>query len=136
MSKFNKSGIPPLIISNQDNKTSDKEIGLEFNYRNILDTITEGIYAISKNGRCLYANSACWRTLGYNSDSELLGQNMHNLIHHSHGDLTAYPSDSCKIGKAIKEGIEILPMMRCSGPNPELLFPYVTMPILNMKEGS
>ena len=108
MSKFNKSGVPPLIISNQDNTTSDKEIGLEFNYRNILDTITEGIYAIGKNGRCLYANSACWRTLGYNSDSDLLGQNMHSLIHHSHADLTAYPSDSCKIGKAIKEGIEII----------------------------
>jgi PAS domain S-box-containing protein len=108
MNEFSKSGSPPLIISDQDNTAGHNEIGLRFNYRNILDTITEGIYAIGKNGRCVYANSACWRTLGFNSDSELLGQNMHRLIHHSHADLTAYPAESCKIGKAVREGIEII----------------------------
>ncbi|MCC8424999.1 PAS domain S-box protein [Mucilaginibacter sp. UR6-11] len=108
MNEFTKSGVPPLIISDQDNTTAHNEIGLKFNYRNILDTITEGIYAIGKNGRCVYANSACWRTLGFNSDSELLGRNMHRLIHHSHADLTTYSADSCKIGKAVREGIEII----------------------------
>jgi len=108
MNEFTKSGVHQLIISDQDNTTGHTETGLKFNYRNILDTITEGIYAISKNGRCVYANSACCRTLGFSSDSELLGQNMHRLIHHSHADLTTYSADSCKIGKAILEGIEIV----------------------------
>ena len=108
MNEFSQSGSPLLITSDQDNSTGTNEAGLKFNYRNILDTITEGIYAIGKNGRCVYANSACWRTLGYHSDSELLGQNMHRLIHHSHADLTAYPVESCKIGKAVREGIEFI----------------------------
>ncbi|MHA4893777.1 sensor histidine kinase [Pedobacter sp. PWIIR3] len=108
MNEFNKSGFPPLIITGQTSKAGTNETGLTFNYRNILDTITEGIYAIGKTGRCVYANSACWRTLGFNSDSELHGKNMHSLIHHSHLDLTEYPAESCKIGKAIREGIEII----------------------------
>lgn len=108
MNEFTKSGFPPLIISDQENMAGPNEIGLRFNYRNILDTITEGIYAIGKNGRCVYANSACWRTLGFNSDSELLGRNMHKLIHHSHSDLTTYSPHSCKIGKAVRDGIEII----------------------------
>ena len=33
---------------------------------------------------------------------------MHRLIHHSHADLTAYPVESCKIGKAVREGIEFI----------------------------
>jgi PAS domain-containing protein len=87
MSECTQSGCPPLIISHQENTADPNAIGLKFNYRNILDTITEGIYAIGKNGKCVYANSACWRTLGFNSDSELLGLNMHRLIHHSHAPI-------------------------------------------------
>lgn len=108
MNEFSKSGFSPLIIADQDNTAGPNHNRLKFNYRNILDTITEGIYAIGKNGKCVYANSSCWRTLGFNSDSELLGQHMHRLIHHSHADLTAYPVESCKIGKAVREGIEII----------------------------
>ena len=108
MNKFTGSGLPPLIITEQVITAENNEAGLRFNYKNILDTITEGIYAIGKNGRCVYANTACWRTLGFNSDTELLGRNMHRLIHHSHADSTAYPTDSCKIGKAVRDGIEIV----------------------------
>ena len=108
MKEFIKSVPPQLIISDQGHSAVQSEIGLKFNYRNILDTITEGIYAIGKNGRCVYANTACWRALGFNSDSELLGRNMHKLIHHSHADLKKYSAASCRIGMAIREGIEIV----------------------------
>lgn len=109
MNDFSFLSSPPLIISDQnDDSIGHKAIGLKFNYRNILDTITEGIYTIDKNGVCVYSNNACWRMLGFNSASELLGQNMHSLIHHSHADLTIYTSQSCKIGKAVREGIEIV----------------------------
>jgi two-component system sensor histidine kinase/response regulator len=108
MNELSKSGVPNLIVSDQDYATGHNETGLIFNYRNILDTITEGIYAIGKSGKCVYANSACCRTLGFASDAELLNQNMHRLIHHSHADHTIYPAESCKIGRALRDGIEII----------------------------
>jgi hypothetical protein len=53
MNELSKSGVPNLIVSDQDYATGHNETGLIFNYRNILDTITEGIYAIGKSGKCV-----------------------------------------------------------------------------------
>lgn len=82
--------------------------GIQLNYRNILNTITEGIYAIDHNGLCVYANNACWQILGFGSGSDVLGQNMHRLVHYKHANGEVYPGRQCKIGKALREGIEIV----------------------------
>ena len=70
----------------------------------ILDSAAEAIYGIDTNGCCTFCNISCIKMLGYNSQEELLGKNMHRQIHHSRCDGTPFPLDECRIIQSIKEG--------------------------------
>lgn len=48
----------------------------------LLDSTVEGIYGVDLDGNCTYANKSCLNFLGYKSEDELIGKNMHNLIHY------------------------------------------------------
>lgn len=64
--------------------------------RTLLDTTTEGIYAVDADGLCTMANRAAGVCLGY-SPEELVDRNMHDLIHHTRRDGSAYPVEECPI---------------------------------------
>ncbi|MHC1759470.1 MAG: diguanylate cyclase [Negativicutes bacterium] len=72
--------------------------------RLILDSTAEAIYGIDLNGNCTFCNASCIKILGYNSQEELLGQNMHWKIHHSHRDGAVFPLEECKIFRAFMDG--------------------------------
>lgn len=72
--------------------------------RLLLDSTAEAIYGIDLHGNCTFCNPACLHLLGYNQPEELLGKNMHELIHHSHADKTPYPMAECLIFKAFLKG--------------------------------
>lgn len=71
----------------------------EERFRSLLDSTAEGIYGRDLEGNCNFANSACIRLLGYSSVDELLGRNMHELIHHSHPDGSPYPETECLMSR-------------------------------------
>ena len=50
-----------------------------------------GIYGTDLEGQCTFCNPAALNILGYKRSEELLGQNVHHLIHHTHRDGTPYP---------------------------------------------
>lgn len=66
----------------------------------LLNSMVEGVYGVDTNGNCTFVNQSFLRILGYQNDSELLGKNMHELIHHSHADGSPYPKSQCKIYRA------------------------------------
>ncbi len=68
--------------------------------RLLLDSTGEGIYAVDLEGNCTFANPACVKILGFEKDSDLLGQHMHNLIHHTRINGEPYPVEQCRIYKA------------------------------------
>ena len=70
----------------------------------LLDSTGEGIYGIDMDGNCTFANPACAELLGYDSDGDLLGRNMHELVHHTRPDGSAYPMVECQIYKAFRVG--------------------------------
>ncbi|HKV92631.1 MAG TPA: PAS domain S-box protein [Candidatus Angelobacter sp.] len=72
--------------------------------RLLLDSAAEAIYGIGLDGCCTMANAACARTLGYSQPDELLGKNMHVLLHHTRPDGTPYPIEDCRIFKAFRKG--------------------------------
>jgi diguanylate cyclase (GGDEF)-like protein/PAS domain S-box-containing protein len=72
--------------------------------RLMLNSTAEAIYGIDMEGNCTFANPACFKILGYADQEQLLGRNMHNLIHHSHADGTPMPVEVCKIYRAFREG--------------------------------
>jgi len=71
--------------------------------RALLLATGQGIYGTDLEGNCTFANPACLRLLGYETDAELLGQNMHGLIHHTRVDRTPYPVRECHIYQAFRE---------------------------------
>ncbi len=72
--------------------------------RLILDSTAEAIYGIDAEGRCTFANASCLKTLGYGRQEELLGRNMHALIHHSHRDGRPIRQDECRIFQVLAMG--------------------------------
>ncbi len=76
----------------------------EENIRLLLESTVEGIYGVDLDGNCTFANSSCVKILGYDDMNQLLGKNMHNLIHHTRKDGTPYPVEECRIYQAFREG--------------------------------
>ena len=72
--------------------------------RLLLDSTAEAIYGIDLEGCCTFCNSACVRALGYTRADELLGKNMHDLIHHTRADGTLMPVEECRIFRAFRAG--------------------------------
>ena len=70
----------------------------------LLESSSEGIYGIGPDHICTFINSAGARMLGYDS-SELIGRQLHALIHHHHADGSAYPWEACRLGLAVTSGI-------------------------------
>jgi len=63
----------------------------------LLNSAAEGIYGLDLEGNCTFFNPAGLKLLGYQSESELLGRNLHEITHHTRADGTPYPADECKI---------------------------------------
>ena len=71
--------------------------------RLLLDSAAEGIYGIDLQGNCTFSNLSCIRMLGFASVHDILGRNMHELIHHSYPDGRPMPVESCHIYQAFQE---------------------------------
>jgi PAS domain S-box-containing protein len=65
----------------------------------LLDSTGDGIYGVDLEGRCSFINKAGAKMLGYQPD-ELMGQDMHEAIHHSFPDGNPYPREQCPIYEA------------------------------------
>ncbi len=85
----------------------------------LLNSVPEAVYGIDLHGDCTFCNPACLRLLGYLDSSEFLGKNMHELMHHTRADGSAYPAERCKIYEAFRRGqgihIEDEVLWRCDG---------------------
>ncbi|MBT5660238.1 MAG: EAL domain-containing protein, partial [Rhodospirillaceae bacterium] len=73
----------------------------------LLNSTGEAIYGFDTEGNCTFCNAACVEILGYTSTADLIGRNMHELMHHSHADGTAYPVETCSLFQAGREGREV-----------------------------
>jgi formate hydrogenlyase transcriptional activator len=77
----------------------------EFERQNqlILNAAGEGIYGVDTEGKSTFINPAAERILGWKSE-ELIGRNMHKLIHHSHPGGDHYHVEECHIFAAFRDG--------------------------------
>ncbi len=76
----------------------------EAQVRLLLNSTAEAIYRLDLQGNCVFCNPACLRLLGYQDERELLGKNMHDLIHHTRPDGTQYAMEECRIYQAFRQG--------------------------------
>ncbi|GGB31297.1 transcriptional regulator [Tistrella bauzanensis] len=69
----------------------------------ILRAAGEGIYGINADGHTTFVNPAAERLLGWRAE-ELVGHDMHGMVHHTHADGSHYPEHECPIYAAFREG--------------------------------
>jgi len=80
-------------------RSSDEQITLLMNFT------SEAIYGVDLHGHCTFANEACAHILGYEEPNELVGTDIHALIHNTHSNNQNHSANECKIYQACKNGI-------------------------------
>lgn len=92
------------------NKTQAALIKSEMNLKErtemielLLNSTAEAIYGIDEHGNCTFVNKACLNLLGFD-ESDLIGKNIHEAIHHSAPDGNKHELHSCDIYKASIKG--------------------------------
>jgi len=66
----------------------------------ILESVGDGIFGIDLEGKITVINPAAAQMLGYKSQ-EVLGKNLHDLIHHTHADGSPYNVDDSPIRNSL-----------------------------------
>jgi PAS domain S-box-containing protein len=70
--------------------------------QSLMDSTDEGIYRRDIDGRITFINRAALEQTGY-TEAELLGQNAHQILHHTHEDGSPYPASECPLTRSIRD---------------------------------
>jgi PAS domain S-box-containing protein len=76
----------------------------EQHIRLLLDSTAEAIYGLDVQGRFTFCNRTCVRLLGFAGTGDLIGKNVHALIHAKRPDGTPYPEEQCPIYQTFRQG--------------------------------
>ncbi len=69
----------------------------------ILDAVSEGIIGVDAEGKGIFANPSATSILGYEPE-ELLGKDIHDLIHHTKSGGSVHPRSECITLTSLKTG--------------------------------
>ena len=83
---------------------NEERLRLATNIGQLLEASGEGIYGLDARGIITFVNRRGSEMLGFDQ-SELIGQPMHELTHHSRKDRSPYPAGECPIQRAASQGV-------------------------------
>lgn len=69
----------------------------------ILNSALDGVIGVDRGGTVIFINRAAEEILGY-SRSELVGKSLHEIVHHTYPDGSAYPAEKCFITDTYRGG--------------------------------
>ena len=104
-SSDHRHGVPRSGLLRSEGSPADaveEKLRLAEQLKLLLEATDEGIYGIDRQGRCTFVNRSAAEMLGYRPD-ELLGERMHQLVHHTRIDGSPYPEEECPIYRAFEE---------------------------------
>ena len=104
---FILAGVTAMVTTREVDTMTDALRLSEERVRLLLSSAAEGIFGLDLTGDCTFINPAGMRMLGYANDSEILGQNMHDIMHHTNVDGTPCAREDCRIQNALKKGEHI-----------------------------
>lgn len=65
--------------------------------RLILASTSEGFYAVDRDGRTTLCNNAFLQMLGFTDESQVMGRQLHDVIHHTQPNGSRYEKDVCPL---------------------------------------
>ena len=86
------------------NRTNRELEASRLELKTLLDSTAEGIFGIDLDGNCTFLNKAALRLLGYRDQQQLLGENMHRMIHHDERDGVDCTPQTCPIISSVRTG--------------------------------
>lgn len=95
-------------IDRQNSKLKESKRVLqasEDQIRLLLDSTAEGIYGTDTKGNCTFINKAALELLKYNNKEQLIGENMHNLLHHRLAFDSEKATENCNFFYTYKTGV-------------------------------
>jgi len=69
----------------------------------LLDSTGQGVYGVDLEGKCTFVNRAACEMIGYRPE-EVVGRNMHELIHHHKPDGSPYRVEECPLFRPLRNG--------------------------------
>jgi diguanylate cyclase (GGDEF)-like protein/PAS domain S-box-containing protein len=69
----------------------------------LLAALGDGVFELDENKTCTFINPAALKMLGYREE-ELLGENLHRLLHHGHEDGTPMLPHECSVQETYEDG--------------------------------
>jgi PAS domain S-box-containing protein len=72
-------------------------------YRLLFESVAEGVYGVDRSGRCMFVNPAALNMLGYGHSEQLIGKEIHPLIHHTRPNGSPCDKKECRIYRAFRE---------------------------------
>jgi PAS domain S-box-containing protein len=95
----------PLALIACEDITQAKVAAEELRYKTqllatITDDMTSMLLMVDAEGRTIYLNPATERITGYRSE-ELIGQVLHEKLHHSYPDGRPYPASECPLSRVL-----------------------------------
>jgi PAS domain S-box-containing protein len=99
-----ESGLPYQYVSIRTDITAQKRMSaqIEENRRflqGLTDALGEGVYAVDTAGLCTFVNPEAVKLLGWGKD-ELIGKNIHSIIHYQMPDGSKHVWEHCLIHQA------------------------------------
>lgn len=71
--------------------------------KGITSSLGEGLYVLNDRGKLIFMNPEAERLLGW-TESELLGQSVHRIIHPQNPDGTPLPESNCRVLRVLRDG--------------------------------
>jgi PAS domain S-box-containing protein len=93
----------PLSPSPTDGPVAQELEQLRRQHQLILNAVGEGVYGLDLMGNVTFVNPAAAAMIDWPIE-ELIGKSMHKVLHHSHGDGSAYQREDCPIYQAFQDG--------------------------------
>ncbi len=73
----------------------------------VLDSVGEGIWGVDLKGECTFINRMAVKTFGFSSAEEMVGKNMHALVHHHYPDGRDFPDSECPISGIPRNNVSL-----------------------------
>jgi two-component system sensor histidine kinase VicK len=99
-------GSEPVVLSHgiditEQTQAEAKLKALTRQRESILESVGDGIWGLDLDGRLTFCNQIGASMFGYSVD-EMLGHNMHQMVHHTRADGSPYPEAECPIYRSLR----------------------------------
>nr|MBA3729252.1 PAS domain S-box protein [Sphingomonas sp.] len=96
---------PGVLVDITERKHSEQALfDREEQLRLLLETSAGAFYSVDCEGNTTLVSRSFLKMMGFSDESDIIGEKVHGLIHHTHPDGSSYPVEQCPIYRCASSG--------------------------------